>query len=640
MSIIEGLIEFANGVWTRSPYMGEVLTNNAVKVGTSLLFEKELIALTENGNPTTESSVRDVLMAPGILINVYNKQLIRDGFIYDEFSVVGTSARGGGKVLFISFSEEIHNIRYDACSLANYNGFFNSTLEDLNILGSRDKVAFAARAGNVVLEPISMLLNIIIPMDRQYSKMTHITWYKYTLFYAKKEWFILAGLGMIGRAIVPDQLGEFYKWGKKLNISKSTTNLIYNTKNKAIESIFNINDIDLADNTIEQIIKAREQIFNSEINTNFAEAKADSASVIMFSTDFSLRLIESIFQAYLIMTPTREAFNFIQNDIAKGFYFYSAMKVGGIAVVTIGAISFIVKPYIEPVVRNALDKVEHVMSTDLMNAYEFLFPYVVEFKNITYNSYIYKEVTHDIEFYLSYMQSAAEPIADAYVYSKHGIYEGSKMIYNFAIPNIVSGYESGKMLYNSFIPYMYSIFNGSMLLYDLVKSNIIFKAKEYIGVYEFSMPNVFNPFEILDELSYDFHLPNITIFSDENKNIVMSYVNPCLSSIGDKSEILYDFSLPYILKASYLYAGYVGGKFMVYNLVLPMAPYVVIASSLYIGGKLAYNIGQQYKVDEKIKSLYDMAFFKEVSQEIGASTCDNEFCLEEIGKVGITEAEL
>ena len=126
----------------------------------------------------------------------------------------------------------------------------------------------------------------------------------------------------------------------------------------------------------------------------------------------------------------------------------------------------------------------------------------------------------------------------------------------------------------------------------------------------------------------------------------MSYVTPFLSSISDKSEMVYDFSLPYILKASYLYIGYVAGNFMIYNLVMPAAPYVAIMTLSYSVIKINHKLNDKvdeitYKVYEKIKSLlYDTVFSKEVGQDTGVNTCDNDFCLEEIGKVGVVEAEL
>jgi len=313
-------ISYLSTVWARRPYFGEIITNNILKVAVSVLFEGPLKSLTKNGNPTTESVVRDGLMSPGVLINVYNKQPIKEDYTYDVFSIVGTAVRGGGKVLFINSADYIsYGLNYTLSSLNN-DGIFNETLKSVN----KDKVAFAARVGNVVMEPFSMLFNIIIPKDRQ-TKMpdggdnTHIAWYLYMFSNFKSDWVTLASLGAVGRAFVPDQMGESYKWLKGFKFIQNPANQLYKMKNDAIESLFSVDHIDISDNVMDQISKARNQITASEENIKIAEVKSDAASISMFSLAFLFKLPEQLFQAYLIMIPTREAFDWISGELNNGY---------------------------------------------------------------------------------------------------------------------------------------------------------------------------------------------------------------------------------------------------------------------------------------------------------------------------------
>jgi hypothetical protein len=160
---VKFLYDGAKFVYKYIPKVGEVLNNNSIKLLVETLFAQQLEWLTKNGNPTTTSIVRDVLMIPGVEINIYNQQIINGNFKYDEFARVGTIGRGGCKGFFLYSADTIQGFANSTIPLINYNGVFNETLAYID----KEKYAFAARTGNLICEPYSMLFNIIAPKDRQ-----------------------------------------------------------------------------------------------------------------------------------------------------------------------------------------------------------------------------------------------------------------------------------------------------------------------------------------------------------------------------------------------------------------------------------------------------------------------------------------
>ncbi len=333
------IYETLDGVWNRRPAFYAILTKNYMKDLVMVLYENPLKLLTKNGNPQTSSVVRDVLLVYGVGGNVKNKQLIStekfllqspDGskeYIikehrFDEYSLIGTIVRGGGKIGFLYIADSLQSGLNSTFTSINYYGVFDNQLDYI----SKDKYAVAARFGNYIMEPISILLNIIIPKDRQFEGNTHIAWYLYIFSGFKMDWLYKAVVGAVARANIPDQMGEFYKWAKDFKFIKNSAYHLEVFKNKAISHFFNVNEPDSNVKTWEQIAQINEKSDATLINELLADAT-------MLTWSYFFKLLDSIIQGYIIVIPANEAFRCVENGLKE----YGVIKTSAITFGLVGA---------------------------------------------------------------------------------------------------------------------------------------------------------------------------------------------------------------------------------------------------------------------------------------------------------------
>jgi hypothetical protein len=323
-------------VWKYRPNIGEIIVTNSIKSVLETLFSNHTEVLTKNGNPTTTSIYREVTMLPGLIFNVKASQEYGNtGIVYDDFSLVGAVFKFSCKYTLLKKAELISSSMEATSSFISS----NTTIID-------DKYAFAARAGNLICEPGSMLSNIIskakqleakaaiikllpegvniqdqltVPKMLSSLSLQNLENFKEiketaninSFNYAIKSFTnfpILneAVFGAFVRIITSDQMGEVVRSIRKSDIVMKSYYCADNLKNQLISNVFTVPLLNSDDKIAVQIEKI-DQIADGW--TGFGVKAA------IYTCAIAYRLSSEMLQAFIIVPPTRAGYASLESGL-------------------------------------------------------------------------------------------------------------------------------------------------------------------------------------------------------------------------------------------------------------------------------------------------------------------------------------
>lgn len=295
------LRSFISGI----PYPSGIIKNNFCKSFLEVIFYKQLEFLKANENPTTLSVVRDVALLPGVTLNVYNSQPVDQRHSYDVFMIIGTLARSTCKAGIIYNSQKLGAYSISALQAINHENLFNSTVSYIK----QDHYAFSARTANVVCEPASILINRVIPDQKQNGiDSKDLFWFAYLFEADKSEWLTKVGIASITRPLVSDFAGQTWKSIKNNGIFKIAGQTPYIIRSQLLENNFPELDFNSKQTAWNQVGIA--------LDSNYSTDTKIYTSLAILTSEFINTLTLDMIQGYYIMVPTR-GINMVVEDYYK-----------------------------------------------------------------------------------------------------------------------------------------------------------------------------------------------------------------------------------------------------------------------------------------------------------------------------------
>jgi hypothetical protein len=347
-----------------SPSYQEIIFRITIKASFETIFAPFVEFLTENGNPTVTSIIRDGLMLPEVFMHAYNKQEIgTTGITYDGFAIGGTLSRGGCRAALLYNAESLESVYNTTIAQFGYSNSLNITehalagrvgsyvceygslaanvlsrekqlkLNDLVLkavkaaFGDRHRIfkegdeykAELSKVTKIFKESIQhngidginkikeeykqTVLNKLVPALDEPNKFEHQGYFTYARENFKLFDTVKAVVpGAIVRSIISDQMGEVIRWGKKLDIVTTPYYYIDGKKNELISYAFNITKLDSNDNLGVQ----REKIYQeAESNTAFV------VDTILLASGAVYRIGREIVEANIMIPPVKAGYDLV-----------------------------------------------------------------------------------------------------------------------------------------------------------------------------------------------------------------------------------------------------------------------------------------------------------------------------------------
>lgn len=318
------LSKYLSAFYSGVPFPGEIVKNNFLKSGLETSFSRSLTFLKQNGNPTTLSIVRDFALFPGVLINIYTGQQINPKYSYDVYAFVGTGYRSACKMLILSNSEAVGSYSSEALDLINYGNSFSPTIEYID----KDHYAFSARLSNLVCEPASVLINRIIPEQKQMEAdpaLLNAYWYTYVFKADKSQWLAKVGIASVVRPLVSDYVGEAWKTVKNIRTIELISHTPFEIKTQLLNQNFPELNFDSSEPAWDQV--------ETILSSNHDPKTKMTAAMAILTTEYSCSLVLEVAQGYYFMIPTR-GINMMFEDFYKsnGIYLTASTLVSLVAV--------------------------------------------------------------------------------------------------------------------------------------------------------------------------------------------------------------------------------------------------------------------------------------------------------------------